>query len=306
MKAGMSTVKISIIIPAHNEAENIGTLVREIGSLYPEAEVIVVDDGSTDDTAKVAHEAGAKVYSHPYNIGNGAAIKSGIRAASGDIMVFMDGDGQHSPADVARLLELFPEYDMVVGARSVKGQASVGRAIGNKIYNWLGSYVAKFPIHDLTSGFRAVKADIAQGFVYLLPNTYSYPTTLTLGVLRSGRSLKYIPIQARARKRGASGIRLFRDGVRFFMIIIRICTLYSPMRVFLPVSFFMVVLGLINYAFTYFTQGRFTNMSAVLLTNGVLVFMMSLISEQISQMRFERRQPRVAVKKFGDDSRSSE
>jgi glycosyltransferase involved in cell wall biosynthesis len=302
----MQTSKISIIIPAHNEAENIGTLVREIRSLYPEAEVIVVNDGSTDETAKAAHEAGAEVYSHPYNIGNGAAIKSGIRAASGDILVFMDADGQHKPEDVARLLELFPEFDMVVGARSFSGQASFGRAIGNKVYNWLGSYVAKFPIHDLTSGFRAVKTDIAHGFLYLLPNTYSYPTTLTLGVLRSGRSLKYIPIQARSRKRGTSGIKLFRDGVRFFMIIIRICTLYSPMRVFLPVSLAMVFLGLINYAITYFSQGRFTNMSALLFTNGVLVFMMSLISEQISQMRFERRQRRVAAKKFDEDSRSVE
>ena len=302
----MQTSKISIIIPAHNEAENIRTLVREIRSLYPEAEVIVVNDGSTDQTAKAAHEAGAEVYSHPYNIGNGAAIKSGIRAASGDILVFMDADGQHKPEDVARLLELFPEFDMVVGARSFSGQASFGRAIGNKVYNWLGSYVAKFPIHDLTSGFRAVKADIAHGFLYLLPNTYSYPTTLTLGVLRSGRSLKYIPIQARSRKRGTSGIKLFRDGVRFFMIIIRICTLYSPMRVFLPVSLAMVLLGLINYAITYFSQGRFTNMSALLFTNGVLVFMMSLISEQISQMRFERRQRRVAAKKFDEDSRSVE
>ena len=302
----MQTSKISIIIPAHNEAENIRTLVREIRSLYPEAEVIVVNDGSTDQTAKAAHEAGAEVYSHPYNIGNGAAIKSGIRAASGDILVFMDADGQHKPEDVARLLELFPEYDMVVGARSFSGQASFGRAIGNKVYNWLGSYVAKFPIHDLTSGFRAVKTDIAHGFLYLLPNTYSYPTTLTLGVLRSGRSLKYIPIQARSRKRGTSGIKLFRDGVRFFMIIIRICTLYSPMRVFLPVSLAMVFLGLINYAITYFSQGRFTNMSALLFTNGVLVFMMSLISEQISQMRFERRQRRVAAKKFDEDSRSVE
>jgi len=306
MKAGMSEAKISIIIPAHNEAEAIGTLVREIRTMYPQAEVIVVNDGSTDETATVAHEAGAEVYSHPYNIGNGAAIKSGIRAASGDILVFMDGDGQHSPADVARLLELLPEYDMVVGARSVSGQASLGRAIGNKIYNWLGSYVTQFPIHDLTSGFRAMKADIAHGFLYLLPNTYSYPTTLTLSVLRTGRSLKYIPIQAGSRKRGTSGIKLFRDGVRFFMIIIRICTLYSPMRVFLPVSVFMVLLGIFNYALTYFTQGRFTNMSALLLTNGVLIFMMSLISEQISQMRFERRQRRVALKKFEEDSRSSE
>jgi glycosyltransferase involved in cell wall biosynthesis len=302
----MNTPNVSIVIPAYNEAESIGGLVEQIRAAYPESEIIVVDDGSSDKTAEAASHAGASVYSHPYNIGNGAAIKSGIREASGDILVFMDADGQHDPADIASLLEYFPEYDMVVGARSFSGQASFGRAIGNKIYNWLGTYVAKFPIQDLTSGFRAVKADIAHGFLYLLPNTYSYPTTLTLGVLRTGRSLKYLSIHAKARKQGTSGIKLFRDGVRFFMIIIRICTLYSPMRVFLPVSFAMVLAGLINYAFTYFTQGRFTNMSALLSTNGVLVFMMSLISEQISQMRFERRQRRAAAKKYEEESRSVE
>ena len=295
---------VAIVIPTLNEEDSIAAVVRALPRDIV-ARVIVADGGSRDATAERARAAGADVVAPGRGYGR-ACLAGAWAAGDADILVFMDGDGQHSPADVARLLELLPEYDMVVGARSVSGQASLGRAIGNKIYNWLGSYVTQFPIHDLTSGFRAMKADIAHGFLYLLPNTYSYPTTLTLSVLRTGRSLKYIPIQAGSRKRGTSGIKLFRDGVRFFMIIIRICTLYSPMRVFLPVSVFMVLLGIFNYALTYFTQGRFTNMSALLLTNGVLIFMMSLISEQISQMRFERRQRRVALKKFEEDSRSSE
>jgi glycosyltransferase involved in cell wall biosynthesis len=295
---GMRTPKVSVVIPALNEAGGIGELVGEIRRLHPCAEVIVVDDGSTDPTAAEAAQAGARVYRHPYNIGNGAAVKSGIRTASGDILVFMDGDGQHDPQDIQRFLDLFPDFDMVVGSRSLREQASLGRALGNRIYNWLGSYVTKFPVRDLTSGFRAVKADVARDFLYLLPNTYSYPTTLTLGVLRTGRSLKYIPIRAKARSRGKSGIRLFRDGARFFMIIIRICTLYSPMRVFLPVSFSLALGGLINYAFTFFTQGRFTNMSVLLLANAVIIFMMSLISEQICQMRFERRERRAPLQRL--------
>jgi glycosyltransferase involved in cell wall biosynthesis len=283
------SASVSIIIPAYNEGQAIGTLVSEVKSRYPDAEVLVINDGSSDDTEDQALRAGAEVYSHPYNIGNGAAVKSGIRVATGEILVFMDGDGQHDPADIRRMLDWMPQFDMVVGARKINGQASFGRAIGNKIYNWLGSYVAKFTIQDLTSGFRAVKAEIAKSFVYLLPNTYSYPTTITLGLLRTGRSLKYIPIKARKRRQGRSQIKLFRDGVRFFMIITRICTLYSPMRVFLPVSFLMFILGMIRYIHSYITEGRFTNMSALLFVTSVMIFMMSLISEQICQMRFERR-----------------
>ena len=284
----MDKTEVSIIIPAYNEAQTIGDIVSKIRSLYPDFEIIVINDGSNDDTAVFAINAGAKVHNHPYNLGNGAAVKSGIRHASGDILVFMDGDSQHNPDDIGKMLEYFPEYDMVVGARSIKGQSSIGRAIGNKIYNWLASYVAMFPIKDLTSGFRAVKSDLARQLVNLLPKTYSYPSTLTLGALRSGRSLIYIPINIHKRKMGKSKINLIKDGVRFFMIIIRICTLYSPLRVFLPVSFIMFVLGLSYYGYTFFSLGRFTNMSALLFTTSVLIFMMGLISDQICQMRFEK------------------
>jgi len=223
----------------------------------------------------------------PYNIGNGAAIKSGIRIAGGDILVFMDGDNQHNPEDIAKLLRFIPDYDMVVGSRPNGAQASLGRAFGNTLYNWFASYVAKFQIPDLTSGLRAVKADIARNLLYLLPNTYSYPTTLTLGVLRTGRSVRYIPINVLMRKTGKSKISIFKDGVRFLMIIIKICTLYSPLRVFLPVSFGLFVLGLFYYLFTYFYWGRFSNMSVLLFTTSIIIFMMGLVSEQICQMRFD-------------------
>ena len=284
----MNRPDVSILIPAYNEAQIIGDVVTKIKTFYPDFEIIVINDGSTDDTSQAAKDAGALVYSHPYNIGNGAAVKSGIRFASGKILVFMDGDGQHDPRDIRNMLEGFPDYDMVVGARSKGNQASWGRTLANKLYNLLASYVAKFPIQDLTSGFRAVKSDIAHNFLYLLPNTYSYPTTLTLAVLRSGRSVKYLPINVEKRRKGNSKIKIFQDGIRFFLIIAKICTLYSPFRIFLPVSFMMFCLGLGYYLYTYFTSGRFTNMSALLFTTSILIFMMGLVSEQICQMRFEK------------------
>jgi glycosyltransferase involved in cell wall biosynthesis len=284
----MDKSDISIIIPAFNEAATIGKVVDKIKELYPGFEVIVVNDGSRDNTGETARNAGAIVYNHPYNIGNGAAVKSGIRIASGDIIVLMDGDGQHDPKDINDLLKYFPDYDMVVGSRSKGSQASFLRAFGNKLFNRLASYVTKFKIQDLTSGFRAIKADIAHDLLYLLPNTYSYPTTITLGVLRSGRSLKYVPLNIQGRMEGKSKIRAFRDGVRFFIIITKICALYSPFRIFLPISFLLFVFGLLNYLFTYLTMGRFTNMSALLFSTSIIIFMMGLISEQICQMRFER------------------
>ena len=284
----MSETEVSIIMPAFNESQSIGDIIHKIANLYPDFEIIVINDGSTDDTASVAKEAGAIVYSHPYNVGNGAAIKSGIRIASGGILVFMDGDGQHDPEEIEKMLKYFPEYDMVVGARPKGHQAFWLRRYGNKIFNSLASYVAKFRIQDLTSGCRAIKSDIAHKFLFLLPNTYSYPTTLTLSVLRDGRCVKYIPISVRGRKTGKSKIRIFRDGLKFLMIITKICTFYSPLRIFLPVSFLMFFAGLSYYVYTLITVHRFTNMSALLFTTSILIFMMGLISEQISQMRFER------------------
>ncbi len=284
----MTAKRVSVIIPAYNEEGSIGEIVSDIRERYPDFEIIVVNDGSKDGTGRAAKEAGALVYSHPYNIGNGAAIKSGIRIASGDFLVMMDADGQHDPKDIGALIDELPVFDMVVAARRKAHQANWGRALANTLYNRLASYVAKFTVRDLTSGYRAVKASVAQRLLYLLPNTYSYPTTLTLAVLRSGGSLKYIPTDVRVRKGGKSKIKLFRDGMRFFLIITKICMLYSPLRIFLPVSFAMFCLGLGYYLFTFATWGRFTNMSALLFTTSIIIFMMGLISEQICQMRFER------------------
>ena len=280
-------MNVSIVIPAYNEEAVIGQTVARIHSLYPDFETIVVDDGSTDNTAHKAREAGAKVFQHPYNIGNGAAVKTGIRKASGDLVVLMDGDGQHDPADIARLLEESDHYDLVVGARSSNSQASLGRRVANWFYNCLASYVAKFPIKDLTSGFRVFHRDTVLKYLYLFPNTFSYPTTSTLTYLRSGFTVKYIPIRQHKRV-GKSKIKLMEDGARFILIILRIATLFSPLRIFLPVSIFFLLTGLGYYMYTFLTSNRFTNMSALLLSVGVMVFLLGLISEQITQMRYDR------------------
>jgi glycosyltransferase involved in cell wall biosynthesis len=284
----MNTSNISIIIPAYNPSSDIGMVVDKIKNLYPYFEVIVVNDGSIDNTAEMAKKTGASVYSHPYNIGNGTAIKGGIRAASGAVVVFMDGDGQHNPEDTGRMVEFFPDYDMAVGARSTEDQADLFRGIGNKALNGLAGYLAKFNIQGLTSGFRAVKSDIAHNLIYFLPNTYSYPSTITLGALRSGTSLKYNPISIQKRKNGASRFRLIKDGIRFFMIVTKMYEFYSPLRIFLPLSVVIFVLCLADYMFSNITSGRFTSMSLLIFTTSIIVFLMGIISEQITKLQSER------------------
>lgn len=278
---------ITILLPAFNEESSIAETVKNICFHYPGAEVLVVDDGSKDNTALFAHQAGAEVISHPYNIGNGAAIKTGLRDAKGDWVVMLDADGQHNPQDILSLLEHKDRYDMVVGARKNLFKSATHRNIANKIYNILASYITKFKIKDLTSGFRLVKKETARKYLYLLPNQFSYPTTLTMAYLRCGRSVKYVPIQV-SKRTGKSKIKIMRDGVRFFLTIAKIATLFSPFRIFLPISFFFFLLGNGYYAFTYLTSGRFTNMSALLLSVCVMVFLLGLISEQITQIRYDR------------------
>ena len=278
---------ITILLPAYNEEQNIQDTIKNIKELYPEYEILVVDDGSSDNTLQLAMDAGANVWPHPYNIGNGAAIKTGLRCASGNWIIMMDADGQHTPEDIAKLVEFKDHYDMVIGARTSKSETSMHRDIANVIYNKIASYVTKFKIEDLTSGFRLVKKETVEQFIYLLPNTFSYPSTLTLAYLRSGRSIKYIPIATKKRQ-GKSKIKLLPDGIRFFLIITKIATLFSPLRMFLPLSFLFFVTGIIYYIFTFITQHRFTNMSALLLSTSVIIFMMGLISEQITQMKYDR------------------
>jgi glycosyltransferase involved in cell wall biosynthesis len=279
----------SIVIPVFNEAANLEKLLKKINALgLAGAEVVVVDDGSTDGSANTAMKAGATVVCHPYNVGNGAAIKSGIRAARGKFLVFMDGDGQHRPEDIPKLLSEAENYHMVVGARSKGSKLRLHRNVANLVYNFLASYVTQFPVKDLTSGFRVLERLDALRFIDLLPNTFSYPTTLTMAFLRSGLTVKYIPIQTLYRS-GQSKISLVSDGVRFLLIITKIATLFSPFRVFLPVSFFFFFAGVANYLYTYLAYSRLTNMSVFMWTSAVIIFMLGLVSEQIASLRMERQ-----------------
>lgn len=287
MQADMT---ISIIIPAKNEAAGLLMILPALRKQFPSAELIVVDDGSIDKTPIIAADHGATVLSNPYSMGNGAAVKRGARHAQGDIFVFMDADGQHDPAMICHLLDRIEEgYDMAIGARRRKDQASIGRGVANHVYNKIASWITGFPIIDLTSGFRAVKGEHFKEFIHLLPNGFSYPTTITMAFLRSARSVVFEPVSVRARVGSRqSHIRPVRDGIRFFIIIFKIATLYSPLKIFAPTSAGFLLLGLLHYAYTFLSQNRFTNMGALLLSAAVIIFLIGLISEQITALTYKQ------------------
>lgn len=281
----MST-NISIIIPAKNESRGLQVLLPAILWVCPKVEIVVINDGSSDETLKVCAQYPVKVISHPNGLGNGAAVKTGARAAQGDVFVFMDADGQHQAQDIPRLLQgLNDGHDMVVGARGNGSQAGMHRSVANGFYNWLASWMVGHKVADLTSGFRAVKADKFRKFLYLLPNGFSYPTTITMSFFRAGYSVAYVPIHA-PKRIGKSHMRLAKDGVRFLLIIFKIGTLYSPLKIFFPISLTFFLLGLGNYIHTYLTIQRFTNMSALMIITSVLVFLIGLISEQITSLNY--------------------
>ena len=281
-------MRISVILPAKNEAAGLRETLPRLREALPDAEVIVVDDGSTDETAEVARAHGASVVSSPYPMGNGAAIKRGVRAASGDVLVMMDADGQHDPMLIPALLSRLREgFDMVVGARGAAGQASFGRGTANAFYNRLASWVTGHAIRDLTSGFRVARAERFRQFIHLLPNGFSYPTTSTMAFFRSAYPVAYVAIPVQ-RRIGRSHIRPFRDGIRFLLIIFKIATLYSPLKLFLPVAAGFFLTASTYYAWTFATQGRFTNMSALLFSASVIVFLIGLISEQVTTLVYAR------------------
>lgn len=284
-------MSLSIVLPAKNEATALADLLPRLKAAQPGAEIIVVDDGSTDDTVSLCQQHEVTVLSNPYSMGNGAAIKRGARAASGEVIVFMDGDGQHDPALIQRLLDRLEEgYDMVVGARSAEGQANFHRGLANSFYNWLASRMTGFDVKDLTSGFRAVRAERFREFLHLLPNGFSYPTTSTMAFFRSAYPVAYEPIPVYQRVGTGSHIRPLKDGIRFLVIIFKIATLYAPLKLFAPTSALFFLLGLIYYVYTFVIDHRFTNMSALLFSASVIVFLIGLISEQITLLTYRRDQ----------------
>jgi glycosyltransferase involved in cell wall biosynthesis len=280
---------VSVVIPAYNEAVAIGSLVSQLQTAGPWHEIIVVDDGSNDTTAATAESAGARVVRHPYNKGNGAAVKSGIRAATGEFVLIVDGDGQHRPEDARRIVAKLGEYDLVIGARSASTQATHARRYGNGALNGLASYLTNREIPDLTSGFRAARRAHLREFIHLLPNGFSTPTTTTLAFIKAGYNVTFEPVEARGRV-GESKIRLARDGAKFLVIILRIVTLFSPLRVFLPISLVSFVLGTAYGLWDVAAHSKIPNGAVLLIMFSVIVFLVGLVSEQIAALRFEGRQ----------------
>lgn len=282
---------LTVVLPAYNEAGHVGSVIEQVRQLYPQAEILLVDDASTDTTADEACRAGATVLRHPYNKGNGAAVKTGLRHARGRHVVLMDADGQHDPAEIPHLLGQLEAYDLVVGARDPAAQASWLRRAGNRALNGLARYLTGRPIPDLTSGFRAARSEPLREFVHLLPNGYSYPTTMTLAFLKAGYSVDFVPIRSSRRQGGKSGIRLLRDGTRFVLIMLRMITLFTPLKVFFPVSVVLFLLSCLSTGYTFFTERLHIPNSAVLFfTMSIIVFLIGLVSEQIAMLRFERRE----------------
>lgn len=277
----------SIVVPAFNEERAIAPLVAALAAAGAWHEILVIDDGSTDATADRAREAGATVVHHPYNKGNGAAVKTGIRAATGEHVLIIDGDGQHRPSDAVRLASYLGEYDLVIGARASRTQATHTRLVGNTVLNRLASYLTGRDVPDLTSGFRAARRSCLREFIHLLPNGFSTPTTTTLAFIKGGYNVRFEPVEAESRV-GTSKIRLVQDGAKFFIIILKIVTIFSPMRVFAPISALAFLLGTAYGLWTVFTDHKIANGSVLLILFAVVVFLVGLVSEQIAALRFER------------------
>ncbi len=281
--------KLTIVIPAYNEEASIAKVVTRTRSTKPGVDVVVVDDGSTDRTALEAAAAGARVVRHPYNKGNGAAVKSGIRAAKGEVVLLLDADGQHSPEDIDRLLEHIGPYDLVVGARDFSSQAGAHRGFANWAYSTLAGYLVEMKIPDLTSGFRCFKRDKVMEFIHLLPNGYSYPTTTTMSFIKSGYNVKFVPIKVHRRQKGSkSKIRIWRDGIKFVNIILKMITLFNPIKIFMPLAVIWFMFGFIYGIVNVTLKGNIPNGAVLLISMSVIIFLSGLISEQIAALRLDR------------------
>jgi len=279
---------VTIVVPAFNEGDSIRQVVTELRAAAEWREILVIDDGSTDGTGRAAADAGARVIRHPYNKGNGAAVKSAIRAADSEWIAIVDADGQHRPEDAVHLVSRLGEYDLVVGARHPRTQATTGRRFGNALLNWLASYLTERDIPDLTSGFRAARRDCLLEFIHMLPNGFSTPTTTTLAFLKAGYNVAFEPVDARARV-GASKIRFASDGAKFLLILLKVITIFSPLRIFAPISVLAFAVGAAYGAWNFIYHARIPNGAVVLLLFSIMIMLVGLVSEQIATLRFEGR-----------------
>lgn len=278
---------VTVVIPAFEEAGVIGRVVEAMRTAAAWKEVLVIDDGSSDETAAEAASAGARVIRHPYNKGNGASVKSGIRNATGEYLLIVDGDGQHSAADALRVVSYLGEYDLVVGARAGSNQqASAARHFGNHLLNRLATYLTGRHIPDLTSGLRGARTSGLREFLHLLPNGFSTPATTTLAFVKAGYSVRFETITVNTRH-GKSKIRLMSDGAKFLMILLRVITIFSPLRIFLPIAGTFFVFGAAYAMWTTVMYHDVTDSSVLLLVLAVVIFLVGLVSEQISTMRSE-------------------
>ena len=284
----MDKSDITIVIPAYNEEKGIGNVLLNLKKLVSDYQLLVIDDGSTDNTFEIVKNSGVNVVCHKYNKGYGAALKTGLRNAKTSVVLYIDADGQHNPEDIDRIAEHIDEYDMVVGARTKKSTVSLLRRPGKKILSITANYLSGHQIPDLNSGFRAIKKNKAMEFMHILPNTFSFTTTITLAFLKSGYDVKYVPIQTIDRV-GTSKIKPFRDGFRFIMLIVRTITLFDPLKVFLPISIALFTIGMVYGLYTLISALNISDASVIMITASILIFFFGLLADQISSIRMGNR-----------------
>lgn len=279
---------LAVIIPAFNEASSIGAVLdslrAECGDLI--TTIIVVDDGSNDDTGAIAEARGATVIRHAANRGYGASLKSGIRSADTTHVATLDADGQHHAADLHRLWQARQRADMVIGARRQLIHSPLWRMPGKWILGAVASYLVAQRIPDLNSGLRLISRPVVMRYMHLCPNGFSMSTTLTLAVLSRGIPVEFVPIDVQ-RREGKSTVTV-ATGLATVMLLLRIICLFNPLRLFVPASLAIAAAGF-AWAIPYAMAGRGLSVAAMLaMVTAILLFSLGLLCDQISQQRLER------------------
>jgi glycosyltransferase involved in cell wall biosynthesis len=285
----MKQSNISIIIPAFNEEEVIGSVVQSIHSAFPDSEIIVVNDGSTDNTAAELSKSGVIILNHDLNRGYGASLKTGARAARRDYVLFCDGDGQHSVEDVRRLMNECDGYDLVVGARKSDSHRPFLRRPGKFVMRKYSEFLAGTKIPDLNSGLRIFKRDTLMRYLHLMPDGFSFSTTSTFTMIKSNRKYKYIPITVQKRI-GKSSVRQLKHGPQALMLMLRLAVLFEPLKLFLWIAGILFILSLASLAIDMCSAGGFSDTTVILSIATIIIFMSGLLCDQVSAMRREKHE----------------